>query len=126
MPAVDTNVLIRLMVRDDPEQTEAAEALISKGAWASVLAVAETIWVLRSVYGHSWSQLAIAVEMLLQIETLSIQDADVVEAALELFRMRPALGFSDCLMLQMAKSCGNLPLFTFDRSLAKCKGAQAL
>ena len=51
MRAVDTNVLVRLIVRDDPAQVDRAEAFVARGAWVSLLVLAETIWVLKSVYG---------------------------------------------------------------------------
>jgi predicted nucleic acid-binding protein len=47
-----------------------------------------------------------------------------VTAALEQFRKRPALGFSDCLVLEISRKAGHLPLGTFDRNLAKLDGAQ--
>ena len=46
MRAIDTNVLVRLLVRDDPRQCEAAEGFIAKGAWVSHLVLVETVWVL--------------------------------------------------------------------------------
>jgi predicted nucleic acid-binding protein len=49
-----------------------------------------------------------------------------VAAALELFRAKPSLGFSDCLTLQLARQAGHLPLGTFDRSLSKITGTQKL
>ena len=49
-----------------------------------------------------------------------------VAAALELFRSRPALGFSDCLLLQLAQKTGHLPLGTFDRGLGKIEGTHKL
>jgi predicted nucleic-acid-binding protein len=123
MRAVDTNVLVRLITRDDARQAASADTFIEKGAWVSVLALAEATWVLAAVYGRSVSELATAVEMLLDHRDLTLQDADVVAAALELFREQPALGFSDCLMLQIARKAGHLPLGTFDRRLAKVNGA---
>jgi predicted nucleic acid-binding protein len=50
MRAVDTNVLVRLITRDDPRQTASAESFITKGAWVSPLTLAEAMWVLGSVY----------------------------------------------------------------------------
>jgi hypothetical protein len=55
-----------------------------------------------------------------------MQDSDVVVAALDLFRARPALGFTDCMMLEIARKSGHLPLGTFDRGLGKVDGAQKL
>ena len=126
MRAVDTNLLVRLIVRDDPAQVAAAEAFVAGGAWVSHLVLAETIWVLEAVHERSAAQLAAAIEMLLNHEQLSIQDAEVVAQALAQYRSRPALGFSDCLVLEIARKAGHLPLGTFDRGLAKLEGAQRL
>ena len=124
MRAVDTNVLVRLIARDDPKQVDAAEAFIAKGAWVSHVVLVETTWVLESVYELHPELIALSVEMLLNHEHLVLQDADAVEAALDLFRSRPSLGFSDCLVLQVARKAGHLPLGTFDRGLGKADGAQ--
>ena len=126
MRAVDTNLLVRLIVRDDPAQLAAAEAFVAGGAWVSHLVLAETIWVLDAVHERSAAQLAAAIEMLLNHEQLSIQDAEVVAQALAQYRSRPALGFSDCLVLEIARKAGHLPLGTFDRGLGKLDGAQRL
>lgn len=79
-----------------------------------------------AVYDRGERELAVAIEMLLNHEQLVLQDADVVLAALDLFRARPSLGFSDCLMLQLARKAGHLPLGTFDRALAKVEGTERL
>ena len=126
MRAVDTNVLLRLIIRDDPRQTASAASFIEKGVWVSVLALAETAWVLASVYELSSKELASAIEMLLNHRDLVLQEPETVAGALDLFRARPALGFSDCLMLELARRAGHLPLGTFDRNLAKVEGAQKL
>jgi len=49
MRAVDTNLVVQLLVRDEPNQTKAAEAYVANGAWVSHLVLAETIWVIDSV-----------------------------------------------------------------------------
>jgi predicted nucleic-acid-binding protein len=126
MRAVDTNVLVRLIARDDFRQTASAESFIEKGAWVSVLTLAEAAWVLATVYELSAKDLARAIEMLLNHQDLVLQDAETVAGALELFRSKPALGFSDCLILQLARKAGHLPLGTFDRNLSKVDGAQRL
>ena len=126
MRAIDTNVLVRLIARDDSRQAASAEAFIEQGAWVSVLALAETTWVLNTVYGLSSKELAKAIEMLLNHRDLTLQDPETVAAALEIFRAKPTLGFSDCLMLELARKAGHLPLGTFDRNLARAEGAQKL
>jgi predicted nucleic acid-binding protein len=57
---------------------------------------------------------------------LTVQDAEVVAAALLHYRSRPSLGFSDCLMLEIARKAGHVPLGTFDRTLAKLDGAERI
>jgi predicted nucleic-acid-binding protein len=126
MRAVDTNVLVRLVVRDDAKQVRAAEEFIASGAWVSHLVLTETTWVLDAVYERTAEQIATAIDMLLNHQHLTVQDADVVTAAIENFRKRPALGFSDCLVLEIARKAGHLPLGTFDRDLAKVDGAVRL
>jgi predicted nucleic-acid-binding protein len=126
MRAVDANLVVRLLVRDDPEQVELAEKFISSGAWVSHLVLVETIWVLDAVYERTAEHIATAIDMLLNHETLTLQDADVVASALEQFRKRPALGFSDCLVLETTRKAGHLPLGTFDRNLSKLDGAVRL
>ena len=126
MRAVDTNVLVRLLTRDDEKQVEAAEEFVSKSAWVSHLVLMETIWVLNTVYELGHRELAMAIEMLLHHRDLTIQDPDTVGAALENYRRRPALGFSDCLILEVARKTGHLPLGTFDRGLAKLDGAERI
>lgn len=126
MRAVDTNVLVRLLTRDDARQVEAAEAFVAKGAWVSQLVLAETVWVLAAVYGLAAKQVATAVEMLLGHEHLAVQEADVVQAALERFRQKAAPSFTDCLVLEISRKAGHLPLGTFDRDLAKLPGTATL
>ena len=126
MRAVDTNVLVRLITRDDLRQAKSADRFVEKGAWVSVLALAEATWVLGTVYDFTAADLATALQMLLNHKDLTLQDSDAVAAALDLFRSRPALGFSDCLMLHLARKTGHLPLGTFDRALAKTTGTQKL
>jgi predicted nucleic-acid-binding protein len=126
MRAVDTNILVRLAVRDDTRQVAAAESFVAKGAWVSHLVLAEAMWVLASVYDLKPPAIAAAIEILLNHHDLILQDADVVAAALAPFRQRPRLGFSDCLVLEIARKAGHLPFGTFDRMLSKLDSAEKL
>ena len=126
MRALDTNVLVRLLARDDAKQVAAADAAVAQGAWVSHLVLAETMWVLEAVYERSARQLAAALELLLAHECLVLQDADAVAGALAQFRARPALGFSDCLVLEIARKAGQLPLLTFDKALGRLEGVHRL
>lgn len=126
MRAVDTNVLVRLLTRDDARQVAAAEAFVASGAWVPHLAVAEATWVLASVYDRSPAAIATAVEMLLSHAQLTVQDSETVAAAVAQFRRQPQVGFSDCLMVEVARKAGHLPLGTFDRDLARVDRAERL
>lgn len=126
MLAVDTNVLVRLLARDDAAQAAAAGRFIAAGAWVSHLVLAETVWVLESVYARTPAQLIAALQLLLAHESLVLQDADTVAAALAHYRRKPALGFSDCLVLEIARKAGHTPLGTFDKGLARLPGAHRL
>jgi predicted nucleic-acid-binding protein len=126
MRAVDTNVLVRLVTGDDLKQAVAAEKFVSTGAWVSHLVLAETVWVLATVYERDPAALAQTVEILLKHRDLTIQDAEVVVEALVHYRNRPSLGFSDCLVIEIARKAGHVPVGTFDRTLAKLEGAERI
>ena len=126
MRAVDTNIVVRLIVRDDARQATAAEDFVAKGAWVPLLALAEAVGLLGTVYELSAKEQAAAIEMLIQHRDLVLQDSEICAAALRLFRAKPALGFSDCLMVEVARKAGHTPLGTFDRDLGKVEGAVRL
>lgn len=126
MRAVDTNLLVRLLVRDDAAQTRTAETFVENGSWVSLLVLAETLWVLDAVYERTSAQIARAIDLLLKHKHLTLQDADVVALGLAHFRSHPSLGFSDCLVLEIARKAGHLPLGTFDKRLGKLDGAISL
>ena len=126
MRAVDTNVLVRLVTRDDAKQVAAAESFVANGAWVPHLAIAEATWVLVSVYHRDPQSVADAVKMLLNHQQLTVQDEEVVAAAVTRFREHPKVGFSDCLMLEVARKAGHTPLGTFDPALARVDGTQRL
>jgi len=119
MRAVDTNVLVRLLTRDDPLQLAAARNFVAAGAWVSHLVLAETIWVLGFSYGIQHKQLVALLDVLVDDVELSLQEPEVVRAALQVFRDHSKLSFSDCLVLEIAKKAGHTPLGTFDRALGK-------
>jgi predicted nucleic-acid-binding protein len=126
MRAADTNILVRLITRDDVAQLVASEEFIARGAWVSTLVLAETVWVLGAVYELEHSEIATVVEMLLSHERLTLQDPEVVAAALAHYRAVSGLAFTDCLVVEIARKAGHLPVGTFDKRLAKLDGAVRL
>src|SRR4030095_9843226 len=124
MRAVDTNVLVRLLVRDEPNQTLAAEKFVAVGAWVSHLVLTEAVWVLGSRAGLDNDALARAIQMVLDNERLTLESPETVQAALATFQKHSRVSFSDCLILESARRAGHIPLGTFDRRLAKLDGAE--
>jgi predicted nucleic-acid-binding protein len=126
MRAVDTNVLVRLATGDDEKQEIVARAFVQSGVWVSHLVLAETAWVLAETYSVGHDEIAAIIDMLINHQSVTLQDADVVVHALDQYRRRPSLGFSDCMVLEIARKAGHLPLGTFDRNLSKLDGAERL
>jgi predicted nucleic-acid-binding protein len=126
MRAVDTNLLVRMLSRDDPRQAARADRFVEAGAWVSHLVLAECIWVLNAVYRLDRNRIATAVEMLLRHRHLVIERPDVVASALDQFRRVRRVGFTDCLVVEIARAAGHVPVGTFDRTLSKLEGAVAV
>ena len=126
MRAIDTNILVRLIVRDDPVQVEKAEAFVAPGVWVSQLVLAETVWVLESVYGLGRMQIATVVRMLLEHDRLTLQDEDVIRGAHSTFELGRSAGFTDCLVVEVARKAGHLPVGTFDKAMSRIEGGHGL
>ncbi len=125
MRAVDTNVLVRLLTTDGRVQLATAQDYVAAGAWISHLVLAEAVWVLTATYRVPRKQILAAIEVLLDHESLALQEPDVVASALETFRSNAKVGFSDCLVLEIARKAGHVPLGTFDRALGKQPNADS-
>jgi predicted nucleic-acid-binding protein len=128
MRAVDTNVLVRLLTADDAKQAAAAEAFVTMAghAWISHIVLVETVGVLESVYDRGYTEIATALEMLLDHRSFVLQGTELVQAALDLFRKAKSVGFSDCLVLETARKAGHLPLGTFGKALGVLDGAERI
>jgi len=124
--AIDTNILVRLITRDDAEQVAKAEAFVKQGAWVSMLVLTECVWVLEAAYKLKKVQLVMVLEMLLNHAELVLEDADVVELALSAFKASKKVDFSDHLILAVANKAGHKPLGSFDKALIKVEGVQKL
>lgn len=127
MRAVDTNVLVRLLVEaDEHRERKKAAALLEHDVYVSHLVLAECIWVLATVYEYSAASLMEVIARFLQHDRVVFEDPLVVRLALEQYRKRPSIGFMDCMVLELARKAGHLPLATFDRDLAKLEGVERL
>lgn len=128
MIAIDTNVLVRVLV-DDPDAPDqcqqARELLLAHGsAWIAQIVLVETVWVLESVYGFDRAGISNGVERIRGNPALEFEAADRLDAALALYRDSTA-DFADCLILVAAMQ-RRLILHTFDRKLARLSGAQRI
>lgn len=143
MPALDTNVLVRLIVRDDPAQTEAARRFIAgcldEGVtpFVPVTVMLELEWVLRSRYGFGKDDVLTTLAALLSAADLAFESERSLEVALQLHRgapdpqpdeaqSAPRADFADCLHIALAAQAGESPLRTFDRRAARLPGARLI
>ncbi len=130
MIALDTNVLVRYLVRDDIAQAETARALMESltedrpGYICREVAV-ELVWVLERAYGYSRDQVATILEELVVTEGLVIEATGDVIHATSRYRMGGA-GFSDLMILAAAERSGANPLYTFDREASQLEGVVLL
>ena len=124
MRAADTNLLIRLLTGDDPDQARRAEAFVVSGAWIPHIVLVAGTWVLASAYELGRAKIAEAVDMLLDHTSLAVEDPEAVSAALAIYRTNSGVEFSDCLALETARRAVHLPLGTFDRRLGRLPGTE--
>ena len=87
MRAADTNIVVRVLVRDEARQVRQAEAFVAGGAWISHLVLAEAIWVLVTTYRLPWSDVADTIEKLLNHQEFVLEDPPTVSARARLLRL---------------------------------------
>ena len=126
MIGVDTNILVRAILGDDPRQSPLARRAIenARDILIPITVLIELAWVLKSV-GWNRQQVHQALATLAQQPTVHMDRAMEVQAALDDFKSGPA-DFADYLALHQARSLGARKLLTFDRKLAKAPGAERL
>lgn len=126
MIAIDTNVLVRVVV-DDPDAPEqcqqARELLLTHGsAWITEIVLIETVWVLESAYGFSKTEILNVIERIRENPALEFEVVDRLDTALVLYR-NSNVDFADVLILAAAMQ-QQVILHTFDRKLARLDGTQ--
>lgn len=126
MIGLDTNVLVRYIMQDDPKQSLKASKLIESlgepdRGYISLVAVVELVWVLSSCYDLSREQLALALEAMLRTKQFVVEHADQVVRALRVFKASKA-DFADCLIERSATHAGCERTVTFDVGAAKHAG----
>jgi predicted nucleic-acid-binding protein len=131
MPALDTNVLVRYVVQDDPKQGRVAQQYVEQCADQDVSlflptsVILETEWVLRSVYLFSKDSVVGVFVGLLEAREMMFQDEPSFERAVFLYREHN-IDFAVCLHLATAHTFDHLPLFSFEKKAGRVPGFELL
>lgn len=123
MVAIDTNILVRYLTGDHPEQSRRAREIVDgQPVFVPVTVVLETEWVLRSAYGYKPADVARALRAFGGLPQVTIEDAATVAAAFDLAEQ--GLDFADA--LHLGRSAGREPFLTFDRRFVKAARAAGI
>lgn len=131
MIAVDTNILVRLLVADDAAQLGKARRLFDRQAaepgsvWVSQTVLVELVWVLARTYGRPREQVVVALRALASNATVCLEGAAQVAAAVSLYAEGGA-DFADCLLAARTEAGGLDAMFTFDRKMRGLPKVQLL
>lgn len=130
MIALDTNVLVRFLVQDDPLQAQLATKVIDQltddtQGFVSREVLIELVWVLERAYRLCRTEIAVALDGLLSATELDIEGSEEVAPALELYR-NDGFGFADLMIAAAARRAGANELVTFDRKAARLPGVRLL
>lgn len=130
MIGIDTSILVRFLVQDDPVQSETARSLLNRCSvrqpgFVGREVLIETVWVLEQAYGKAPGAIAAAVLGLLEAEELVIEEADDVATAAIAYA-NGAGDFADHLIISAALRAGCKTVYTFDRRAARHNSATLL
>jgi predicted nucleic-acid-binding protein len=127
MIGLDTNILIRYLTQDDPVQADKATEILERHltlknlGFVSVVAIVETVWVLDRAYNLTAQEIAAAVERLLQVEVLAIENEQEVFTAMIAMK-RGRSSFADALIAELGARAGCTRTLTFDQKAARHPG----
>jgi len=120
MIGLDTNVLIRYLTQDDRVQSAKAAVILERRltsknpGFVSIVAMVETVWVLDRAYGLTAQEIATAVERLLQVEVLTIENEQEVFTAMVALKLGRG-SFADALIAELGARAGCTRTLTFDQ-----------
>lgn len=127
MIGLDTNILVRFLTQDDPAQSRIANDIMLRRlspetpGFITLVALAETVWVLERTYGYPRSSIVSVVEQMLATDNLVVEREEDVERALAGVGETPA-SFTDALIGALAAGAGCSVTLTFDRRAARLPG----
>jgi predicted nucleic-acid-binding protein len=115
---LDSNVLLRYLLRDEPAQAARAARELERDERFLIgsVVLCEVVWVLETGYGFSRGEIGAALEKILATRQFEVEDKDLARAALDDFR-GSAADFSDCLIGRRNRAAGAAETVTFERSL---------
>ena len=127
MIALDTNILVRYLVEDDPVQARAARQLIEEltyeePGFVSLVVLCELSWSLHHTYRHSHERIAATIGAFLETRQLEIEAPDIVARALD----TASPDIPDALIHEIGKASGCSRTLTFDRKFARIEGVELL
>lgn len=127
MTGLDTNVLARYLLRDDPAQAARAARELERDErfFIGTIVLCELVWVLETGYDFERTEIVATLEKILATAQFEIEDKDVALAALHDFR-RTLADFSDCLIGRRNRAVGVAETVTFDRTLKGLEGFRLL
>lgn len=130
MIGLDTNVIVRYIMQDDPRQSAAAARLVERltldePGYLTLVTIVELGWVLGSCYRLSHAQIGDALDALLRTKELIVERADLVMKAARAHRQGKA-GLTDCLIALLSIDAGCAHTVTFDHDASKHAGMKLL
>ncbi len=130
MIGLDTNILVRFFAKDDPLQTPKARAMLSsltvaEPGWVGAATILELVWVMTSTIRIGRDAVAQILAELLIRETIVVEQAEIIEKALQRYR-RGRADFADCLIAASAKAAGCSRTVTFDRIASRDAGMELI
>lgn len=131
MIGLDTNILVRYIMQDDPLQSPKATRIIERRltekdlGFISLAALLETAWVLENIYGLSEQELAQAIETILQIKTFVVQNEKEVHFAM--LALKSGQGsFAGALIAALGTWAGCASTLTFDKKASRLQGFELI
>jgi len=128
--AFDTNVVVRLLLRDDAAQGKKAEQTFLRhargdGVFLAVVVLVETVWVLAYTYALDREAIHEHLRSLIRTRGVVVEEADLIQDALDAYA-KGAADFADYVILATTRRAGCRALLTFDRRLGKERGVSAV
>ena len=126
MIGLDTHVLVRYIMQDDPRQSPKATAIVESlegvsSAYITLVSMVELVWVLTASFELTRAQVSQALDGIIRTKQFKIENADQVVRALRVFKLGKS-DFADCLIERSANSAGCVKTITFDVEAAKHAG----